>query len=1009
MRTVHGFWSPNRGLCLWGEDSDRTVKSPSQATRRSRPHPFAMSSDALVGLHPGKPDSVTLLLPSVLTAPLDSPELVRLRPRPEPKRRPALLSWTVPVVCFDAVSAPGVLMQPDPELRYGASVDYLVELCDFASELAERGRVLPTAATEVGGYVARWRPVLQGSDLVAAEAMAAAMPPICRAEQSSNENNGQSPAHLVSDALGALVDAEIRRRLAPSEVLPQRRARPSKRTPAAEVWLSSLTSPDPHFEAESAEFDELAEELSVWADVGVGHTGPARATFRLTEADAELDNDGQWHLELLLQSVEDPSLLVPASQVWTGGEGLQRWLSRPDELLLTELGRASTIYPKLTAALREARPSVLQLDNDGAYQFLGVWASLLDQAGFGVLVPSWWDNRPKLGLTASASTPRDGSDGAGGFSRESLYEFDWAIALGDSSLTEEELESLAAAKTPLVRMRGEWVAVDPDQVRRGLEFLKQKQDQPVTATDVIALAASHPDDLDTPLPVVSVDGDGRLGDLLAGVAAQTVEPVDPPPGFAATLRPYQERGLSWLAFLSKLGLGACLADDMGLGKTIQLLALESVERANGGGSVPSILVCPMSLIGNWQREAERFTPWLRVYVHHGPKRLLGEELDEALGDTDILVTTYQTVTRDIDDLSERGWERVVLDEAQAVKNRLSRAARAVRSLESRHRVALTGTPMENRLAELWSIMDFLNPGILGSAEKFRSRYARPIERYGDTESAGRLRKIIRPYILRRVKTDKDIIDDLPDKIEIKQYCNLTAEQASLYQAVVDEMIPRIEESEGMARRGNVLATMSKLKQICNHPAQFLHDHSEMGRRSGKVDRLDEILEEILAEGDRALLFTQYTEFAQLLLPHLSARHRQDVLYLHGGTPQKRRSEMVQQFQSGEGPSLFLLSLKAGGTGLNLTAANHVIHLDRWWNPAVEDQATDRAFRIGQGRNVQVRKFVCAGTLEEKIDDMITQKKALADLVVNDGEGWLTELSTKELRELFAFSGSVSDE
>jgi SNF2 family DNA or RNA helicase len=299
--------------------------------------------------------------------------------------------------------------------------------------------------------------------------------------------------------------------------------------------------------------------------------------------------------------------------------------------------------------------------------------------------------------------------------------------------------------------------------------------------------------------------------------------------------------------------------------------------------------------------------------------------------------------------------------------------------------------------------------MLGSPDQFRTRYAKPIERYGNAESAERLRRISRPYILRRLKTDTDIIDDLPEKIEIKQYCHLTSEQASLYQAVLDEMMPKIEESDGIARRGNVLATMSKLKQVCNHPAQFLHDHSEVGRRSGKVERLDEILEEILAEGDRALLFTQYTEFAEMLLPHLSARHRHDVLYLHGGTAQKRRTEMVEQFQSDEGPPLFLLSLKAGGTGLNLTAANHVIHLDRWWNPAVEDQATDRAFRIGQARNVQVRKFICSGTLEEKIDDMITKKKALADLVVNDGEGWLTELSTRELSDIFALSRSAIGE
>jgi SNF2 family DNA or RNA helicase len=523
------------------------------------------------------------------------------------------------------------------------------------------------------------------------------------------------------------------------------------------------------------------------------------------------------------------------------------------------------------------------------------------------------------------------------------------------------------------------------------------------------LAVSHPDDLDTPLPVTAIRADGWLGDLLDGSAARSLRPAATPDGFGTELRPYQQRGLSWLVFLSSLGLGACLADDMGLGKTVQLLALESAHRAENPDTGPTLLLCPMSLVGNWQREAAKFAPRLRVYAHHGRERLAGEALAERLAETDIVVTTYATATRDIDELSGHQWQRVVLDEAQAIKNSLSQSAKAVRRLRAEHRVALTGTPVENRLAELWSIMDFLNPGMLGTSELFRTRYAIPVERHGLTEPAERLRAVTRPYVLRRLKTDPAIIDDLPDKIEIKQYCQLTTEQASLYQAVVDDMMEKIENSEGIERRGNVLAAMAKLKQVCNHPALLLHDRSAIGRRSGKVTRLEEILEEILAEGDKVLCFTQFTEYAEMLLPHLAARFDTDIAYLHGGTPKKRRDELVTRFQSDEGPPVFLLSLKAGGTGLNLTAANHVIHLDRWWNPAVENQATDRAFRIGQRRNVQVRKFVCTGTLEEKIDEMIEQKKALADLVIRDGEGWLTELSTRDLREVFALSeGAVGE-
>jgi SNF2 family DNA or RNA helicase len=706
-----------------------------------------------------------------------------------------------------------------------------------------------------------------------------------------------------------------------------------------------------------------------------------------------------------LRSAADPTLVVPASHVWDSPAALRRWLGRPDEVLLGELGRASVVYPELASALRSARPEALEFDAAGVVDFLTTRADLLEQAGFEVLIPSWWAMRRKLGLKGKSSLPpEEGGVTQGMFGRDSLCAFSWELALGDDQLTAEELEALANAKVPLVFLRGEWVAFDPEQVQRALEFVaKADDDGQRTVADVLALATAHPDDIDTPLPVTSVEADGWLGDLLAGRAESAVTAVDLPPDFAAELRPYQERGLSWLAFLSRLGLGACLADDMGLGKTVQMLALESAERSAQPDAGPTLLLCPMSLVSNWHREAAKFAPGLRVYVHHGPGRARGDDLVAGAGGVDLVVTSYYTAVRDLDDLAGVTWARVVLDEAQAIKNSRSQTAQAVRQLKAPHRVALTGTPVENKLAELWSIMDFLNPGILGGPETFRGQYARPIERQGLAEPAERLRRVTRPYILRRLKTDKSIIDDLPDKIEIKERCFLTPEQASLYKAVVDEMLDKIENTKGIERKGNVLAAMTKLKQICNHPAQLLHDGSPVGRRSGKVIRLEEICEEILAEGDKALLFTQFTEFGDMLVGHLGARFGRSIAYLHGGTPRARRDEMVTAFAADDGPPLFLLSLKAGGTGLNLTAANHVIHLDRWWNPAVENQATDRAFRIGQTRNVQVRKFICTGTLEDKIDEMIEAKKALAELVVGDGEGWLTELNTSELRNLFTLS------
>ncbi|MFT4030672.1 MAG: DEAD/DEAH box helicase, partial [Protaetiibacter sp.] len=811
----------------------------------------------------------------------------------------------------------------------------------------------------------------------------------------------------------------MRRRL-PASFLPPRRGRRSARIPAADAWLDALTGEDAGIDADHSELDALEDRLRPWAALGDDAAAPARLVLRLRDPGspsvvdaAETDVAGEpdvpaveapgWHLDFLLRSRADPSLMVDAARVWNDDGALRRWLERPREILLAELARAARVYPELEPGLRQARPGGLELDAAGAYRLLSVGAAALDEAGFDVLLPAWWGKRSKLGLRLSA-TPSDADAAGGSFGREQLCDFRWELAVGDHGLTDEEIAALADAKAPLVQLRGEWVAVDQRQLQRGLAFLAKEGSGQRQAAEILTLALSHPDDLDVPLELTEVDAGGWLGELLAGTASESMAAVEPPAEFTATLRPYQQRGLGWLDFLGRIGLGACLADDMGLGKTVQLLALEATHRSRASAaSRPTLLLCPMSLIANWQAEASRFAPHLRVRAYHGPDRPRGDDLTAALADTDILVTTYATALGDIDALAEVAWERIVLDEAQAIKNRLSRTAKAVRRLRADQRIALTGTPVENRLSELWSIMDFVNPGVLGSPEMFRARFASPIESGADPDAAGLLRRITRPYILRRLKTDPSIIDDLPEKIEITQHYRLTVEQASLYQSVVDEMMRKIEGSAGIERRGNVLAAMTKLKQICNHPAQLLHDRSPIGRRSGKVIRLEEILEEILAEGDRVLCFTQFTEFAELLMPHLAARFDTDIAYLSGSTPRERRATMVERFQAGEGAPVFLLSLKAGGTGLNLTAANHVIHLDRWWNPAVENQATDRAFRIGQKRRVQVRKFVGTGTLEERIDQLIEEKKALANLVVGDGESWLTELSTDQLRDLFALS------
>ncbi|MEI8131928.1 MAG: DEAD/DEAH box helicase, partial [Leptolinea sp.] len=480
-----------------------------------------------------------------------------------------------------------------------------------------------------------------------------------------------------------------------------------------------------------------------------------------------------------------------------------------------------------------------------------------------------------------------------------------------------------------------------------------------------------------------------------------------------TLRPYQRLGYSWLTFFRNYGMGACLADDMGLGKTIQALAVLLKEKeTNGKLPGPVLLICPTSVVTNWQREVRKFSPNLTTLVHQGAGRLKGSAFLEAVHSVDLVLSSYAVVRQDAETIQSTPWWSVILDEAQNIKNSGAKQTQVIRKIQASYRLALTGTPVENRLSELWSIMQFLNPGYLGSFESFRRYYALPIERFRDKEAAGRLKKMVSPFILRRLKSDPSVIQDLPEKIEVKDYVNLSHEQAELYKSVVNDVMTRVQESTGIERRGQILSLLTQLKQICNHPAQWEKKEMEsisledgFTRRSGKLLRLAELLEEIISEGDRVLLFTQYAEMGKLLSSWLPRHMGVGVQFLYGATSPEMRDQMVKKFQEdAHGPTVFILSLKAGGIGLNLTRANQVIHFDRWWNPAVEDQATDRAYRIGQSRNVQVHKLITVGTLEERIDEMIEAKRGLADAIITSGDQWLTEMNTDELRDMVSYRG-----
>ncbi|MFW5418366.1 DEAD/DEAH box helicase [Nocardiopsis sp. CNT-189] len=1006
MRVLHGAWGDHGGLLLWAEDSSLPGRTGSRA--RVRPHPFALPAEALAELvgeaaqAPGAAGwggEAALLLPGSASAPAPSPALGPLAGAPA-TRPSGLRRWRVPVLAPPAGAAPrllsGLREAARGDLAFGPGLHHLLAVEAFARRLADTGRLLPRIVQEDGGApAARWRPVLRGADAAHFRALAEALPPSALAHRPDpgEDAGGGTGAGPVHEALCALADAAARTRLAGA---PSRAARSAD----AAALVRALASDGAGLDRAAA---GTAAALRSWHRRAEDPRGAARLLFRLVEPDREERAPGApevWRVEFWVQSSTDPSLQLPLSEMWLGEGGA--WL--PDDvesLVLRDLERAARHYPPIRDELAELAPAAVSMGTGGAYAFIRDAAPRLDAAGFAVVLPDGMDGA-RLGLRLTVREQEPPPASGGGIGPTELLDFSFQAVLGEEPVDLEELAELARLKRPLVRLRGRWVEVDPAHLRAALDFLRRRGSGAMRREE--ALRAAVAGAAGAPLPVTGVDADGALGDLLSGAAEHRVEPMDDPDGFDGSLRPYQRRGASWLRFLGRLGLGAVLADDMGLGKTVQLLALLCDERASPGEAAapgPTLLVCPVSLVGNWQREAARFAPKLRVRAHHGPSRPHGNALARAVGGADLVVTTYGVVLRDAEELAALPWHRVVCDEAQAVKNASTRQARAVRELPADSRIALTGTPVENDLGELWSIMEFANPGLLGPQAAFL-RGAAAIERAVAEGEGGRaadpLKRATGPFILRRVKTDRSIITDLPEKNEFRTWCTLTPEQATLYKAVVEEMTERLDDADGIRRKGLVLASMARLKQICNHPAQFLGDGSALAGRSGKLDRLEGLLEEALAEGDRALCFTQYTELGHRLAPYLAARLGREVLWLHGGTPRAKREEMVRRFQEADGPMVFLLSLKAAGTGLTLTAANHVVHIDRWWNPAVEDQATDRAFRIGQRRDVQVRKLVCVGTLEERVDEMIERKKALAQSVVGTGEEWLTGLSTEELRE-----------
>jgi len=657
------------------------------------------------------------------------------------------------------------------------------------------------------------------------------------------------------------------------------------------------------------------------------------------------------------------------------------------------LRAAAEAWPVLDRFQELRVPDEITLDTDELVSLLDGGATALQAVGVDVLWPRGLDRdlTARVELT-SAGGPREEPLQTGLFGPDALFGFKWQLALHGEALTDDEMDRLATAASPIIKIRDNWTVVDPTMLKRAKRRMIR------TVAPATALAAT----LTNVVQVEEVDHEAVVGASLLKVRdrlreALTGEPIEPPAALAATLRDYQRRGYSWLAELTGLGLGACLADDMGLGKTITLIALHLKRHEAPAG--PTLVVCPASLMGNWEREIQRFAPGVPTRRFHGSSRSLdGLDQPSLSGDPGFVLTTYGTMRRDAETLAAVPWDLVVADEAQHVKNAQSSTAKSLRKIPSAARVALTGTPVENNLTELWAILDWAIPGLLGSRNAFRKVWAAPIEAGVDPAKTRQFADLIEPFLLRRRKSDPGIAPELPAKTETDHLLGLTREQVVLYETYVRDSMRRIEDADPEARKGLVLKLLTGLKQICNHPAQFLKQSApKLPGRSEKLDLLDELVGTVLAEDGAVLLFTQYVAMARLLEQHLTAAgvpHQ----FLHGGMPVRQREAMVERFQAGDVP-VFLLSLKAGGTGLNLTRADHVVHVDRWWNPAVEEQATDRAYRIGQTRPVQVHRFITEGTIEEKIAELLQRKRALADSVLARGETALTELSNDELRDL----------
>jgi superfamily II DNA or RNA helicase len=933
-------------------------------------------------------------------------------------------------------------MATDPD-KVGGSMAFWAVALRLLQSLVLRGALLPQLDTRGNPWRATWGISLTSpSDREALDGLLAAMPPSVlafpeddgwvftkglglgtMATEELDDDLAMPPAGEFvlrafledgADFLVRFVAGSLRQGEDPRLGLIHRlRGHKRDRLPWDERLMVALSHPMNEFPTIGVTERTLGEQLEQWSEGARSQwirpslkleAPPVPGMDAIQEADRL--SEGGWILQAGLETQEGD--FIPVSRLWEASLDTEVLDAR--KVFLRGLARAVPFFPPLQGALAGQKPEDLTLSPTEAWQFLTRGAAQLKEAGFLVHIPEALAEfggarrlraKVRLGardLGADSSATLDGGTQEG---LDGAVSADWSLMLGNDNLDLQDFAQMASLKHPLVAWKGKWVALDPETLKQITQVIQASRGagfESMSKGEALAAALTGTAHIPGVSEAIEVEVAGDFGAALDDLKVLPDKPITQPAGFQGQLRPYQLRGLAWLDGLARLGLGGILADDMGLGKTIEVLALLlHRQQQNPNVGAPTLLICPTSLLGNWEREIAKFAPTLTFFVHHGNNR---DRLPKVFKPHTIVLTTYGVIRREEEVFGARAWGMVVVDEAQAIKNAGSHQAKAVRRIRAPFKLALTGTPIENRLLELWSILAFVLPGYLGSESHFKEHFANPIEKYRDPDAALELRQRVGPFILRRLKTDRTIIQDLPDKNEMKVYTQLSKEQAALYQARVDQMEQDLTAVKGIERRGRILALLTHLKQICNHPSQFLKQAGPYKDRSGKLERLTDMLEEVLESGDKALVFTQFKEMGDRLQVHLKDVLGFEPPFLHGGSTREQRDEMVRSFQEdADGASVLLLSLKAGGVGLNLTAATHVFHFDRWWNPAVEDQATDRTYRIGQTRNVQVHKLITMGTLEEKIDAMLESKRDLADRVVGTGEGWLTELDDDALRRL----------